>query len=232
MTLRHPVVGEDGLFSLRESELPVTGIHIHPFRLNVYMAIEYAGIIGLEGMTNTLRARPASGVSADTLKRDLFRLDGVGSVQKATASTDVFRDQFEQFTAILYFIQIAVMALALLIAYNTASINMDERRREHATMFAYGLPARSVLGMAVVESAILGVISTIFGLIGGYLLLQWVVVVLIPATMPDLGMEAVIKPATLALAVILGVAAVAVAPLLTIRRLRKMDVPSTLRVME
>ena len=232
LTLRHPVVGEGGLFSLQESELPVIGIHVHPFRLNVYMAIEYAGIIGLDGMTNTLRARPASGVSADTLKRDLFRLDGVGSVQKATASTDVFRDQFEQFTAILYFIQIAVMALALLIAYNTASINMDERRREHATMFAYGLPARSVLGMAVVESAILGAISTIFGLIGGYLLLQWVVVVLIPATMPDLGMEAVIKPATLALAVILGVAAVAVAPLLTIRRLRKMDVPSTLRVME
>ena len=153
-------------------------------------------------------------------------------MQKATASTDVFRDQFEQFTGILYFIQIAIMALALLIAYNTASINMDERQREHATMFAYGLPVRSVMGMAIVESAILGVISTILGLIGGYILLQWVVIVLIPNTMPDLGIEALIKPTTLATAVILGVGAVAVAPLLTVRRLRKMNVPSTLRVME
>ena len=183
-------------------------------------------------MANILQARPASGVESDTLKQELFRLPGVGSVQKATASSDVFEDQFGRFTGILYFILIAVMALALLIAYNTASINMDERRREHATMFAYGLPARTVLGMAITESTILGIISTVLGLVGGYLLLQWVVIVLIPATMPDLGMEAIIKPATLALAVVLGIVAVAVAPVLTLRRLSKMDVPSTLRVME
>lgn len=232
LIVRHPVVGGQGLFSLQNSEIEVIGVHAHPFRLNAYLSAERAGIIGIEGMTNVIHARPASGVETDTLKEDLFKLPGVGSVQKATASTDVFRDQFEQFTGILYFIQIAIMALALLIAYNTASINMDERQREHATMFAYGLPVRSVMGMAIVESAILGVISTILGLVGGYILLQWVVIVLIPATMPDLGIEALIKPTTLAAAVILGVAAVAVAPLLTIRRLLKMNVPSTLRVME
>ena len=232
LTVRHPVVGGQGLFSLRESEFPVIGIHAHPFRLNVYIAIEHSGIIGLAGMTNILHALPASGVEPDTLKKDLFKMSGVGSVQKSTATTDVFRDQFNQATGILRFMQIAVMALALLIAYNTASINMDERRREHATMFAYGLPARTVLGMAITESTILGIISTALGLIGGYLLLQWVVIVLIPATMPDLGIEAIIKPATLILAVVLGVAAVAVAPVLTLRRLSKMDVPSTLRVME
>ena len=232
LTLRHPFVVGQGLFSLKSSDLEVVGIHAHPFRLNVYMSKEYAGITGIQGMTNIIHTRPGNGVSPNTMKEDLFKLPGVGSVQKATAATDVFRDQFDQFTAILYFIQIAVMALALLIAYNTASINMDERQREHATMFAYGLPARTVLGMAVVESTILGVISTILGLVGGYLLLQWVVIVLIPATMPDLGMEAILKPTTLVLAIVLGIGAVAVAPLLTIRRLRKMDVPSTLRVME
>ena len=232
LTMRHPVVAGQSLFSLKSTDLEVIGIHAHPFRLNVYMSEEHAGITGIQGMTNIIHTRPGSGVSPNTMKEDLFKLPGVGSVQKATAATDVFRDQFDQFTAILYFIQIAVMALALLIAYNTASINMDERRREHATMFAYGLPARTVLGMAITESTILGIISTVLGLIGGYLLLQWVVIVLIPATMPDLGMEAIIKPTTLILAVVLGVAAVAVAPVLTLRRLSKMDVPSTLRVME
>ena len=232
VTVRHPVVGGQNMFSLQESQFEVVGLHVNPFRLNVYIAIEHAGVTGIEGMTNILQARPASGVESDTLKQELFKLPGVGSVQKATASSDVFEDQFGRFTGILYFILIAVMVLALLIAYNTASINMDERRREHATMFAYGLPARTVLGMAVTESVILGIISTALGLIGGYLLLQWVVLVLIPATMPDLGIEVIIKPTTLALAVILGVAAVAVAPVLTLRRLNKMDVPSTLRVME
>ena len=232
LTVRHPVVGGRQLFSLRDSELEVIGVHAHPFRLNAYLSAASSGIIGIEGMTNVIHARPASGVETGALKEDLFKLPGVGSVQKATASTDVFRDRFEQFTGILYFIQIAIMALALLIAYNTASINMDERQREHATMFAYGLPVRSVMGMAIVESAILGVISTILGLVGGYLLLQWVVIVLIPATMPDLGIEALIKPTTLAVAVALGVGAVAIAPIFTLGRLRKMNVPSTLRVME
>ncbi len=232
VAVRHPVVGGQGLFSLQDSELEVIGIHAHPFRLNAYMAVEYAGIIGIEGMTNVIHAQPASGVESDTLKEDLFKLPGVGSVQKATASTEVFRDRFEQFTGILYFIQVAIIGLAMLIAYNTASINMDERRREHATMFAYGLPARTVMGMAIVESAILGVISTILGLAGGYLILQWVVIVLIPAVMPDLGIVALIKPTTLVVSVALGVGAVAVAPILTLGRLRKMDVPSTLRVME
>ena len=51
-------------------------------------------------------------------------------------------------------------------------------------------------------------------------------------TMPDLGLDVVISPATLATAVALGVIAVAVAPLLTIRRLRRMDIPGTLRVVE
>ncbi|MXY20450.1 MAG: FtsX-like permease family protein [Dehalococcoidia bacterium] len=232
LTVRHPVVGGQDLFSLQDSELEVIGIHPHPFRLNVYIPIEYAGITGIEGATNILHANSASGVDPDNLKRELFKLPGVGSVQKTTASTDVFRDQFGQFIGILYFIVAAVMALAILIAYNTASINMDERQREHATMFAYGLPVRTVLGMAVTESAILGVISIILGLVGGYLLLYWVVLALIPATMPDLGMEVVVKPTTFATAIVLIVVAVAASPLLTVRRLLKMDVPSTLRVME
>ena len=232
VTLRHPVAVGPGLFALETSRLPVMGLHAHPSRLNVYMDIDRAGTIGVEGMSNMVHARPAPGVDHDTLKRELFALPGVGSVQKATASAEVFREQFAQYTDLLLLIQAAVIALALVIAYNTASINMDERRREHATMFAYGLPVRSVLGMAVVESALLGVIATLMGLVGGYLLLQWVVAVLIPNTIPDLGVDVVIKPITLATAVLLGVVAVAVAPLFTVLRLRRMDVPSNLRVME
>ena len=112
LIVRHPVVGGRELFSLQDSELEVIGVHAHPFRLNAYLSAEHTGIIGIDGMTNVIHARPASGVETDTLKEDLFKLPGVGSVQKATASTDVFRDQFEQFTGILYFIQIAIMALA------------------------------------------------------------------------------------------------------------------------
>ena len=41
-----------------------------------------------------------------------------------------------------------------------------------------------------------------------------------------------ISGGTIVTAVVLGVLAVAIAPLLTIRRLRRMDIPGTLRVVE
>ena len=232
VTLRHPAINDQGMFSLRESELRVAAVHVHPMRIGAYMDFKDGEQIGIGGMANIIQAQPAAGVTVDELKKEVFGLPGVGSVQKATASSDVFKDQFEQYTSILAFILTAVVLLALLIAYNTASINMDERRRETATMFAYGLPVRTVLGMTMLENALLGVMATIVGLVAGYLMLQWVVLVLMPNTFPELSMEIAFNPLGLALVIAVSVVAVAVAPLFMVRRLRRMDVPSTLRVME
>ena len=231
VTLTHPAAGEGG-FGLRSSDLSVVGIHAHPMRVGVYVDCSHCEALGVGGAVNYIQARPAAGESVDALKKRLFGLPGVASVQKATASSDLVKEQFQQYTGILNFILLIVLVLALLIAYNTANINMDERRREHATMFAYGLPPRVVMGMAMVESAALGLIATLVGLVAGYGLLQWVVSVLMPNTFPELGIRIVFEPLTLALVVVMGVAAVAIAPVLTVRRLRNMDVPSTLRVME
>ena len=223
---------ESGGFGLRQTELPIIAIHPHPMRMNVHADMDDRAAFGLDGLANFVQAEPAAGYGADDLKREAFALPGVGSVQKATVASEAFRDQFAQYTGILAFIAAAVAALALLIAYNTASINMDERRREHATMLAYGVPVRSVLGMAMLESAVLGVISTLFGIAGGWLLLSWVVNALMPRTFPEMGVDMVLNPPALAIVAAAGILSVALAPALTVRRLIKMDVPSTLRVME
>ena len=232
VTLRHPVISDRGMFSFGQSDLRVAGVHAHPMRVVAYMDFEHGEQIGIVGVANVIQAQPAAGVTVGELKKEVFGLPGVGSVQKATASSDVFRDQFQQYTSILAFILTAVVALALLIAYNTASINMDERRRETATMFAYGVPVRTVLGMTMIENALLGVMAMVIGLIAGYLILQWVVSVLMPNTFPELTMDIAFDPLGLALVIVVSVVAVTVAPLLIVRRLRRMDVPSTLRVME
>ena len=232
VTLSHPTVSGDGVFSLAQSELEVVALHANPMRVGAYVDCRHCESLGVADMANVVLAMPAHGVEVDTLKQELFGLPGVASVQKATASSEVFQEQFEQYTGILGFILAFVVLLALLIAYNTASINMDERRREHATMLAYGLPPRTVLGMAMAESAVLGVIATILGMIGGYVMLQWVANVLMPNAFPDLGIQVVFNPASLVTVIALSVIAVAVAPVFTIFRLRKTDIPSTLRVME
>ena len=231
-TIRHPAANAAGGFGLRETELPIIAVHAHPMRTNVHADISSRAALGLDGLANFAQAIPAPGASVDDLKREAFALPGVGSVQKATVVSEALGDQFAQYTFILAFIVAAVAVLALLIAYNTASISMDERRREHATMFAFGVRVRAVLGMAMLESAVLGVISTLLGLAGGWLLLRWIMESLMPRTFPEMGVEMVLTPAALAIVAAVGALSVTLAPALTVRRLVRMDVPSTLRVME
>ncbi|WP_313954299.1 ABC transporter permease [Frankia sp. CpI1-P] len=112
------------------------------------------------------------------------------------------------------------------------SIAVDERRREHATMLAYGLSTRTVLGLTVAESAVMGLVGTLLGIAAGYWALRYTVEVLLAETLPDLGVQAILSGRTLVVILLLGVGAVAVAPLAAARRVRRMDVPSTLRVIE
>jgi putative ABC transport system permease protein len=84
----------------------------------------------------------------------------------------------------------------------------------------------------VVESFVIGVLGTAVGLGAGWLLLDWLVSSLIPDTMPDLGLVTAISTTTVVTALVVGVVVVALAPVFTLRKLWRMDVPSTLRVME
>jgi putative ABC transport system permease protein len=86
--------------------------------------------------------------------------------------------------------------------------------------------------MAVVESALVGLLGTVIGVVGGLLLLNWLVTSLFASTAPDLGIVVALAPRTVLIAAALGIGAVALAPLLGARRIRRMDIPSTLRVVE
>jgi putative ABC transport system permease protein len=156
----------------------------------------------------------------------------VASVDPIASYTETIREQLRSALGILTVVEFAVLLLALLIAFNSASINADERAREEATMFAFGVRVRTVLRMATVESLVIGLLGTAVGLGVGWLLLDWLISSLLPQTFPDLGIVTSVSGSTWATAVGLGVVAVTVAPLLMARKLRRMDVPSTLRVME
>jgi putative ABC transport system permease protein len=64
------------------------------------------------------------------------------------------------------------------------------------------------------------------------LVVRWVTTNLAATTMPDVRLDVVVSSGSVATVALLGVLAVAVAPLLTIRRLRRMDISGTLRVVE
>lgn len=232
VTLRHPErVGVAG-YRFVETELPVLATHPNPYRFVAYVDEGSADLFDLEGITNSIQVRPADGVSQEEVQRGLFDQPGVVSVEPVTAAADAIRDRINEVVDVFVVIEGAVLLLALLIAFNSTAINMDERARENATMFAFGLPAYRVLLVSVVESVLIGALGTVIGVLAGRALLEWLIRVLLPSTFPDIEVTVFVSASTIITAVAFGVVAVAVAPLLTLRRLRRMDIPSTLRVME
>ncbi len=230
--LTHPARTGPGAFEIGETTLPVVAIHPHPLRIDAYVDIRHAGLAGLEGFANRVVGAPALGGSLKAVKRELFGTPGVATVTGLAEASEAVRDAFEQVSGIFWVIEIFVLGLALLIAFNTANINSDERARDHATMFAYGVPVRRVVGNLAVEGLALGVAATLLGVVLGYALLLWILLALVPASYPDMGVFLLIDVSEMAAFLVAGIAVVALAPALTARKLTRMHIPGTLRVLE
>jgi putative ABC transport system permease protein len=232
VVLRHPRRAGPASFSIRATRLQVVGLHADPFRTAVYMDSRSADLLRLEGQANELAVVPAAASTQDEVKRALFGRPGVVSVESVTAAAELMDKRMDDFVGVLQVIEAFALLLALLIAFNSTSISADERAREHATMFAYGVPIRTAVRLAVSESLLVGVAATVLGLALGLAVVGWVVGAVTPDTFPDLGVEVYLAPGSMALASLLGVVAVGLAPLFTARRLRRMDIPATLRIVE
>ena len=219
-------------FVTATASLPVTGLHPNPFRIYAYADRALGRAAGMAATANQVAITPARGVGEREIARALFRIPFVASVERATATTEFVRDRLDDFIGILQVIEAFALALVLLIAFNSANIGFDERRRENATMLAFGVPVGEALGLAVGESLIVGILGTLAGMGGGFLVVGWVSSETLPDTLPDLGLITHITAGSLMAAAAIALLASAVAPLLSARRIRRMDVPSTLRVME
>jgi putative ABC transport system permease protein len=215
-----------------ESKLPVLAIHPNPYRFLAYVDISHADLFDLQGITNNVSIVPKPGTTAEQLQRRLFGRPGVAAVEAIADVAKTIRKAIEDSLGILDVVEVAVLLLAVLIAFNSTSISADERRREHATMFAFGLPVGRVMWLTVIESTIIGALGTVSGIVLGQLILTWLVKVLLPTTAPDIGIVIDVSVRTYLTAALLGTIAVGLAPLLTIRRYRGMDIPSNLRVVE
>ena len=231
VVLTHPSVTTGG-FKTTDTQVPIAGIDPSPYRFGVYLDRAQLALFGADGLANQAYVLPAAGSTPDDVQRALFHLPGVASVQPVAMSSTVLRNSMESFTSVFRVLEGFILLLALLIAYNATSINADERARERATLFAFGLPVRKVMALEIVEGLLYGLLGTAVGIGLGTVVVNWVTTSVLSTTMPELGMEVIVSGTTLVTAVLMGVVAVAVAPLLTLRRMRHMDVPGTLRVVE
>lgn len=232
VSLRHPFREGLASYTFVETELSVLGTHPHPVRGVVYMDLQHADVFNLGGVANAFNLQPKAGTTTGDVQRELFSLEEVASVQSVTAVTEAVRDAFDQILGAVQVMVVVVLLLALLIAFNAAAINLDARAREHATMFAFGVKVRTALRIAVTESLMIGVLATGLGVVGGLAMVWWMTQSLLAETLPDFGLHVVVRAETIAVVAVMGILAVAVAPVFTARRMRRMDVPGTLRLVE
>ncbi len=232
ITLTHP--RREGLFAFRlvDTEVEVVGTHALPLRFMTYMDINQATLMGLQGLTNVVQVIPAAGASQSDVQRALFNQAGIASVQPVSSVVEAFEDLMDMLISFFSITAAAVMALAFLIAFNSTSISVDERAREIATMFAFGVRVRTVTRMTMLENLIMGVLGTLLGIGLGYVVLVWLLTNRMGTMMADISVTIALTPTTLVLAMILGVVVVALTPLFNMRKMLRMDIPSTLRVME
>ncbi len=231
VVLQHPAFHGAGA-ELARTTMEVAAVHPSPFRFTAFLDRSQLAVFGAPDVANQLYVLPAAGATTGDVQRALFGAPGVASAQPVSAASKVVKDSLDDFVGVFRVLEAFILLLAVLIAYNAASINTDERAREHATLFAFGLPVRRVVGMDVAESVLIGLLGTVVGVVAGLAVLGWFTRVLIAETMPEMGVEVAVSPATLMTVALLGIVAVAAAPLLTVRRLRRMDIPGTLRVVE
>jgi putative ABC transport system permease protein len=232
LSVSYPVRTGPSSYKLSTAKLRMSGINASPLRFAAYVNEAAARTMGLEGLTNRLSVLPAPGRTAADVKRALLALPSVTAVQSASATTDAVSDTMSQFTDVLIITVAIAMIMSFLIAYNSATINAEERTREDATLFAYGVRTARVLRGNAVEALLTGLLATVVGIGAGYAILRLMIDVSMRDTMPDLGTIISISAVTYALAALAGVVSVTLAPLLTLRRLRRTDIPSALRVVE
>ncbi|MBJ7348946.1 MAG: hypothetical protein JHC87_10295, partial [Thermoleophilaceae bacterium] len=218
--------------ALATNTVRVSGIDANPFRVFAYVGEGFASKVGLAGFANNVAVVPRGGANQADVQKTLVTLPGVATTSPVTADTDALSNTINQFKGIIQVAAAAALVLAILMAFNLAGITTDERRREYATMFAYGLPVRSGLRIAVTENMIVGVLGTMLGVIIGLLTISWIIGSLFAETWPEIGMIRYIAPSTWLITVLVGVVAVGLTPLLMAGRMRKMNIPDTLRVVE
>lgn len=230
--LRHPHrVGETSV-DLVETPMAIVGLHPNPNRTVAYLDLADADLLGLAGMVNSVVIDPAAAADQDDVIRAVFGRPGVASALPVATITDTYRDILDEFVSILFVSEGLALVMALLVAFNSASIGADERAREHATMLAFGSPVRTLLGIEVAESVLVGLAGTAIGLLVGIAAVAWIVGSKMADMLPDIAVPLVVAPVTVVAAAIVGVVAVGLAPLLLTRRLRRMDLPGTLRLVE
>ena len=207
-------------------------LHDNSVRTFAYLDADAATeLFGLAGSTTSWSVTPAESATTGELQSALFARDGIASTLPVARIGEAFEDALEAFTGFLLVAAVAVLALALLIAFNATRITVEERQRDHATMRAFDFrplhPRHDHQGEHRGRRARHGRRCHC-----RYRHARLDAELTRTTHAARVRYRPLHRAATLGWAAGIGIIAVSLALLFLVRRIRNMDVPATLRAME
>ena len=159
-------VGED--IEIRNSEnelfiLRVNGICENYVNSYIYMNSTYYNEIFGETIYNTIITNVNN--DYDQIALELMNTSYFMNIQYTKDSLDVFTDIIDGMNNIIYLIIAASSLLALIVLYNLTTININERKREIATLKVLGFKDKEVSTYVYRETLVLTSFGIIIGLI-------------------------------------------------------------------
>jgi putative ABC transport system permease protein len=127
-------------------------------------------VFNAPGLVNAIAAQFGSGVDKEAVRQSV--LDALGPGFQAGSlggGTEAWETMLGMIDLILTMFGVLALAMAGFILFNTFRTTVVERRRDIGMLRAVGAPRRTVLGLVVAESLVLGVVGTALGLLAGYL---------------------------------------------------------------
>ena len=145
----------------------------------VYMLPEtYTELFSEAPVLNVLYFNEAEGITdaaEDEFCEAVLKLDAVSGINLSEDSEDTIYDMMSSLNFVVYVLVIAAALLAFVVLYNLSNININERRRELATLKVLGFYDAEVSAYVYRENIMLTLIGSVVGIFMGILLHRYVI---------------------------------------------------------
>ena len=160
-------------------EVPVAGITENYSGHFAYITPElYQEVYGAapEYKSILIKVTDTNEAMEDELSAKLLEEDNITSVTFVTSMAETFENMITSLDYVIVVLIISAGALAFIVLYNLTNINVSERLREIATIKVLGFYDKEVSAYVYRENLVLSIVGTLFGLMLGVVLHQFVIV--------------------------------------------------------
>jgi putative ABC transport system permease protein len=123
-----------------------------------------------------VKLKDTSDEAQDSFRQRITACDSVSGINFTTKFSERVHDMLRSMDAIIYVIVIAAGALSFIVLYNLNNINIEERKRELATLKVLGFYESEVSSYVLRENIWLTLIGALLGIIFGLFLHYYVIV--------------------------------------------------------